>query len=185
MSKSSQFFEYEEPKMFDEVPVVGKTYKFGDWQLYAVHDEQQILGFFGDYRWLSNFHECPVFFEGMKFPSSENAYQAAKVDQDYRHHFQTCSPRESKNLWKTFPRIDISEKDWFVRKYDVMSVIVFDKMYRNLHLRKQLLETGDKFLEERNHWGDTCWGFDVKKKEGTNWLGRILMSTRDFWKEKP
>jgi hypothetical protein len=69
--------------MFNEVPLEGKKfYRFGDWKEYAIHDSHLIHGFFGDYRWLSNFHSCPVYFDGLLYPSSENAYQAAKLSPD-------------------------------------------------------------------------------------------------------
>ena len=49
------------------------------WMNYAKADEEEIKGFFGDYRWMSNFHQCPVMWNGKIFPSSEHAYQYAKV----------------------------------------------------------------------------------------------------------
>jgi len=169
--------------MFNEVPVVeGKQfYKFGDWKLYAIHDENNIKGFFGDFKWLSNFHPCPVFYERLLYPSSENAYQAAKLDTDYRQHLQQCTPEKSKREWKKHPLLDVSPEDWDSRKYDVMSVILFDKFYRNKPLRQKLIETGDKFLEEKNHWSDVFWGVDIKKG-GENNLGKILMKLRTYWK---
>lgn len=166
----------------NEVPIEGTYYKFSDWKLYSVHDDNNIRGFFGDYRWLSNFHECPVFFEGLLYRSSENAYQAAKVAADFRHHLQTCTPTESKKKWKKYSFIDDSKEEWDGRKYEVMSVILFDKFYRNPTLRKKLLETGDKYLEEKNHWNDCDWGVDVKHG-GKNNLGKILTKIRSYWKE--
>ncbi len=35
------------------------------------------------------------------------------------------------------------------------------------------------FIVEGNHWGDTYWGYDPTKKEGLNYMGRILMAIRD------
>ena len=167
-------------EMYDEVPVVGSHYKFGDWKLYAIHNDIEIKGFFGDYRWMSNFHECPVYFEGLKYSSSEGAYQAAKVDSDFRHHLQTVNPYQTKKIWKKLPPIDNSAEEWDARKYDVMSVILFDKFYRNKDLRQKLIDTGDKYLEETNHWGDSDWGVDIKKG-GKNYLGQILMKIRSYW----
>lgn len=166
--------------MFNEVPVEGTHYKFGDWKQYAIHDESNIKGFFGDYRWLSNFHECQVFFEGLSYRSSENAYQSAKIDTDFRHHLQTCTPNESKKKWKKYSLIDDSKEEWDDRKYEVMSVILFDKFYRNRILRQKLIDTGDKYLEELNHWSDIFWGVDIKKS-GQNNLGKLLMKIRLFW----
>ena len=41
--------------------------------------EDSIRGFFGDYRWLSNFHLSYLTVDGLTFPSAEHAYQAMKV----------------------------------------------------------------------------------------------------------
>lgn len=174
-------YDEENDKMFDEVPISGKPYKFGDWKKYAIHDEQSVKGFFGDFRFLSNFYDATVYYEGLKYHSTENAYQSAKIDIDYRHHLQICTAAESKREWKKYPKIDSGKKEWDGRKYDVMALIVFDKFWRNHTLRKALLETGEKYLEELNHWKDTCWGVDIEKG-GTNWLGKILMNTRKYFK---
>ena len=93
---------------------------------YIVHDDKQVKGFFDDYRWMSNFHITPVWYEGVLYPSSENAYQAAKVDCDDRKEFLTCTPNESKKLWKSFHSI-YTEESWDIAKFDIMSSVVFDK----------------------------------------------------------
>jgi ribA/ribD-fused uncharacterized protein len=168
--------------MFNETPVGDKPfYKFGDWKEYAIHDEQNVKGFFGEYRWLSNFEMCDVYYEGLSYPSSENAYQAAKLDKDYRHHLQCCSAAASKKVWKKYPKMDSTSEEWDKRKYEVMSVIIFDKFFRNKELRQALIDTDEKFLEETNHWKDGYWGVDIKLG-GQNHLGKILMKTRSFWK---
>ena len=169
-------------EIFNKVPVVGDKYKFSDWQRYAVHDDpKEIRGFFGSYRWLSNFYLCKVLFEGILYPSSENAFQAAKCDSSVRAEFQLCTPAVSKNLWKSKKPLYTSEQ-WNQVKYDVMSVILFNKFYANKDLRQKLLDTGTKFLEETNHWKDVDWGFDIRLG-GKNNLGKILMGVRKYWAE--
>lgn len=168
--------------IFNEVDAEKNYYKFDGWKLYTVHDDANIKGFFGDYRWLSNFHECSVFFEGLRYRSSENAYQAAKIYADSRHHLQDCYPKESKKKWKKYTLLDDSKEEWDARKYDVMSSILFDKFYRHVELRQKLIETGDKYLEETNHWTDCDWGVDVKFG-GKNNLGKILTKIRSYWRE--
>lgn len=173
--------------LYNEVPIVGNEYSKGDWQKIAVHDEHSIKGFFGEYRFLSNFYDSPVYYEGLLYRSSECAYQAAKLLPHYRSALQSVSSATSKKIWKSFGEdslYDNCSDEWDERKYDVMSVIVFDKFFRNKTLRKNLLSTGDKFLEELNWWNDCTWGVDFKLG-GKNWLGIILMNTRRFWKEKP
>ena len=46
-----------------------------------------IDSFMGEYRWLSNFHEAPLWHSGHVYQNSESAYQAAKLlprDEEYR-----------------------------------------------------------------------------------------------------
>ena len=146
---------------------------------YIIHDENNVKGFFAEYRFLSNFHQCTVYFEGMCFNSSEAAYMAAKTDNtDIRKQISLMSPKEAKFFSRT---MDIKE-GWSDMKFDVMSVILFDKFYRNDDLRKLLLATGDKYLEESNHWKDVFWGCCEGK--GKNNLGKILIGIREFWKIK-
>jgi ribA/ribD-fused uncharacterized protein len=148
---------------------------------YIVHDEKFVKGFFGDYRFLSNFHECPVYFEGLLYPSSENAYQAAKcLNVAMRESFVDISPSDSKKLGRQLRDV---KKNWDSIKFDVMRVILADKFHRNLNLRRLLVETGTKYLEETNHWKDTYWG--VCNDEGSNNLGRLLMATREFYLLQP
>ena len=147
---------------------------FGIERDYIIHDETQVKGFFGEYRYLSNFELGEVVYEGIKYPSSENAYQAAKsTDTEVRKQFINITPSESKKLGR---RIQIRE-DWESVKYRVMYDIVLDKFTRHREFGDKLVETGDRYLEETNHWGDKIWG--VCNGVGTNWLGRILMDVRN------
>ncbi len=139
-----------------------------------IHDEHNIKGFFDNYRFLSNFEPCDVLFDGIIYPSSENAYQAAKsLDIEVRKKFVDISSTDSKKIGKI---VEI-RPDWNNIKLDIMYSIVFDKFTRNSKLGDQLIETGDRYLEETNYWKDTFWG--VCNGVGKNWLGRILMDVRE------
>lgn len=49
------------------------------------YDGDAIRGFFGPWRFLSNFHYHSVEFDGQFYPTNEHAYQAAKFnDLEYR-----------------------------------------------------------------------------------------------------
>lgn len=147
---------------------------------YIIHDDEKILGFFGDYRFLSNFHVAEVWYEGILYPSTEHAYQAAKtLDNLIRLEFLplTCGKAKHKGQ-----EIGLRE-NWDTIKYDVMYAVIFDKFFRHQDLKELLLSTGDKYLEETNHWGDTYYG--VCNGVGKNVLGRILMSVRDVIRKNP
>ncbi len=142
-----------------------------------VHDENNIKGFFGDYRWLSNFHLCPVPYEGLTYPSSENAYQAAKsTEGSIRDLFLNVSPSQSKYKGQ---KLHIRE-DWEQVKLQVMFDILESKFHYNPELKLALLSTDLKYLEETNWWNDKFWG--VCRDEGLNHLGRILMVIRESLK---
>lgn len=144
---------------------------------YAVHSDKEVRGFFGPYRFLSNFYPGKVWFEGLQYPYSENAYQAAKtLEISLREEFVKMTPNQSKRGGRM---LEI-RSDWEDVKTEIMAAIVFDKFYRNHDLRKQLISTGDKYLEETNHWSDHYWG--VCDAVGENRLGKILMRLRNFWK---
>lgn len=136
-----------------------------------------VFGFFKEHRFLSNFHICPVSYEGYLYPSSENAYQAQKVQPKFRENFITMSPAESKAEWKSYPVLYTPE-EWDYKKYTIMKKIVGVKFLSNPSLSKLLLDTGDLYLEETNWWGDTYWG--VFKDNGQNNLGKILQDVRSF-----
>lgn len=179
---------------------------------YKIHDENNIKGFFGDYRFLSNFHLCDVWFEGILYPSSENAYMASKtLDPNIRILFSKNPPaqmlrfkdkKDRDNEIEINPNKHLSpagarkfgqtielRPDWENIKYDMMLSIVFDKFWRNKDIQILLLDTGDKYLEELNHWGDKFWGvytWDSKAGRvylGENNLGKILMKVRNCLKK--
>ncbi len=147
---------------------------------YIVHDENNVKGFFGDYRFLSNFHMAPVWYEGILYPSTEHAYQAAKtLDESVRMEFLGLTCGKAKNKGQEIGLRD----NWDTIKYDVMFAVVFDKFFRHQDLKELLLSTGDKYLEETNHWGDKYYG--VCEGEGKNVLGKILMQVRDVIRNNP
>ncbi|NGT90448.1 NADAR family protein [Clostridium perfringens] len=57
-----------------------------------------------------------------------------------------------------------------------MYLVVKEKFKPNKELRRKLIATGDKYLEEGNTWNDTYLG--VCKGKGRNMLGKILMRVR-------
>lgn len=155
---------------------------------YTVWDDKNVKGFFEQYRFLSNFHLCDVYFEGIVYPSSEHAYMSAKthntqIKDKFSKDFNglaggILTPREARNLGQT---IEL-RPDWEEVKYDMMLAIVFDKFWRNKDIQKLLLDTGDKYLEETNHWNDVFWGYSWQKQTGQNNLGKILMKVREILK---
>lgn len=137
-----------------------------------------IYGFKGEYRYLSNFYPCRVTYIDLVYPSSENAYQASKLlNHSDRVEIVNYTPAESKIIWKT-KELRYSAEKFDSLKIDIMTIIVFNKFSQNSNLRKQLIDTGNKYLEETNTWNDTFWG--VCNNRGYNNLGKILMKVRSI-----
>ncbi len=130
--------------------------------------------FRGENYYLSNFYEVPIEFQGIKYRSSEAAYQAQKCStEEERIRFSQLSSAEAKRLRDSFkPR-----QCWDDEKIQIMVEIVRAKFRQNPDLAERLLATGDEPLVERNSWGDTFWGTDMDGN-GENMLGRILMLIR-------
>jgi ribA/ribD-fused uncharacterized protein len=136
---------------------------------------KQINEFGGKYRFLSNFYACAVMFEGVTYPSVENAYQAAKtLDQEDRQMFYSCTAGQAKRWGSPTGRIKI-QAGWDDKKIGVMTYLV-RKKFAEYPFRLALLSTGDALLAEGNWWGDRFWGTVGGK--GENYLGKILMQVR-------
>lgn len=151
---------------------------------YAVHKDGVIAGFFGPFRFLSNFYilRNGVCFEEMYFPSVEHAYQAAKWPKELRDQFVDVTAGKSKKLGKLAP--NFNARRWNKIKYSVMEELIRQKFLNDSKLKEMLLMTVGCYLEERNSWGDKDWGTDVNG-EGENNLGKILMRVRDILKAQP
>jgi ribA/ribD-fused uncharacterized protein len=132
-----------------------------------------IYGFQGEYRFLSNFWPATIPYMGFLFPSVEHAYQAAKsFDKDYKRLIRyTSSPFQAKKLGRTA----VLRDDW--EEVKVLKMEQFLRLkFIDRELKKMLLDTGDKYLEETNTWNDTFWG--VCNGKGQNVLGNLLMRIR-------
>ena len=134
----------------------------------------EIKGFFGQYRFLSNFYPSKVIFEGVEYPTVEHAYQAAKTnDWVLRGYISKMdTPAQAKRAGRTLNTID-----WHKRSLKTMEDLVLLKFISNTDLRRLLLMTGDAYLEETNSWHDTFYG--VCDGVGENHLGKILMKVRE------
>lgn len=134
---------------------------------------------------MSNFYPCQIEYEGLVYPSVENAYQAAKVNNpEDRKKFINITPGKSKKLgnqvlhWQNLrEQLDKCEGylDWHLKKLDVMEKLLRIK-FKDQVLAKSLVDTYPETLIEGNTWGDTFWG--TVDGIGKNNLGNLLMKIR-------
>ena len=179
----------EEPKkkiLYDEKSLrPGEEYKKDQWKQVASHNDREIKGFFGDYRFLSNFWPAKVVLDGEEYQSVENAYQAAKYKKEARKYFQTCSPKEAIVFVRSTPPDLYTPEEWDNIKLEIMRKLLVQKFDKDLNpeVHEKLAVTGDKYLEETNYWGDVYWGVNKSEQTeegiGENNLGKLLTVIRD------
>lgn len=135
-----------------------------------------ITRFADRHRFLSNFYGCNVEYDGIVYPSVENAYQAAKsLDPRDRRRFATFTASEAKRHGRKLPL----RPDWDAVKQTVMMACLESKFAPGTPLADKLISTHPSPLIEGNSWGDTYWGVDLRTGEGENILGKLLQTVRD------
>lgn len=136
--------------------------------------------FSGPHRFLSNFYPCHIRYEGIVYPSTEHAFQAAKTMNDLER--RVISKMKSSSEAKRAGRRVSLRSDWDRVRLGIMEELNRQK-YAYSDMKKLLLSTGDEELIEGNTWNDTFWG--VCNGKGKNHLGRILMRIREDLKAEP
>jgi len=132
-----------------------------------------IDNFRGEYTFLSNFFICPITYEGLNFPSVENAFQASKtLNLSERVYFTRISAVEAKREGRKLSL----RPDWEEVKIKILTDLIKLK-FQIPDLRQRLLSTNNEELVEGNTWNDTFWG--VCNGIGQNNLGKILMMIRE------
>lgn len=143
--------------------------------------EDAVKGFFGEYRFLSNFEELKkpiyVFSNGVEYIywSSEAAYMSFKSDDpEFKAALEEVpTPGAAKRLGRSVELVP----NWENGTRDMaMYESVYAKFENNLELKQKLIDTFPKVLVETNNWGDTYWG--ECDGIGKNNLGKTLMRVR-------
>lgn len=139
----------------------------------------KIEKFAGEYAFLSNFEPCTIEIEGIKYPTLEHAFQAAKTHDHATR--QTIAAKPTPGAAKRaggkrgIIKGDLFRQDWEQTKVQVMRNLLSLKFDQE-PFRSMLLATGDAELIEGNIWNDTFWG--VCRGKGRNTLGMLLQEIR-------
>jgi len=147
---------------------------------YKIKDiDSAILGFRGEYSFLSNMYDGNMFeYRGFRYKNVEAAFQSRK-NSKREQDFELLSGKDAKRLGRHVAL----RKDWEQVKYGIMYEIVYLKFTKDKKLQEKLLETDDRELVELNTWNDKTWGVvynpNTRKYEGQNLLGNILMGVRE------
>jgi ribA/ribD-fused uncharacterized protein len=114
---------------------------------------------------------------GLKFPSAEHAFQAAKTESiTIKEQFLRGTPKQAKKLGRT---IEL-RYNWEEIKLQVGEEVIRAKFAQNPKLASKLLATETEQLVEGNMCHDNFWGVCHCGKcgFGHNHLGEILMKIR-------
>lgn len=133
--------------------------------------------FDGEYAFLSNFYDSEIYHDGIKYPTVEHAFQAAKT-MNLNERIKIAEMKTPGQAKRAGRRVAL-RSDWEKVKFQVMKELVLQK-FINPELREKLIKTDGNELIEGNTWNDTCWG--VCKGVGENNLGKILMEVRELLK---
>lgn len=137
---------------------------------------EPILGFYGEFEFLSNFFPYPVLTQGGILPSSEHAYMIEKdSDPAYKKKIREAkTPGRAKRIGNTANL----PADWDeVRRFPAMHGALKCK-FVDREMATRIIRTGYRYLEETNNHGDTFWG--RYQGRGKNHLGRQLMVIRQM-----
>lgn len=144
--------------------------------------------FIGQYDFLSNFYFRDIVYEGIAYPTVENAFQAAKILKDtpkatnlerVRLGFVRVTPSMAKHKGGRI----VLRDDWEEIKDQVMYDILKIKFTSNKDLRDRLISTGNVYILDGNSHHDNYWGQCNCEKcineKGQNVLGKLLMRVRE------
>lgn len=134
--------------------------------------------------WLSNFYPSPfLYYDRELWPTNEHFYQAQKARRaEFREWIRKApNPYHAMLAGRALrPEKDEAVDDWEKRKLDVMRTGLREKFAQNPELKRKLLDTGDMPIHENSPY-DSFWGNAVTPdgKPGKDWLGKLLMETRE------
>ena len=140
--------------------------------------KNKIERFTGEYAFLSNFYLVDVEFKGRVFPSSEHAFMSEKSDNNSWKDLCTDASIPPGKIRRMGRQVTLVA-DWDEIKFDVMEEVLRKKFHFNPEMKKALIATGKKELIKGDGYGDKIWGVCSKTREGSNHLGKILMTLRE------
>ena len=143
--------------------------------------------------WLSTYHVgIPFKFNGVEYPSVENAFNAHKINDDdpraqiYRnifstYNYKTLSPKEAqemgKKLFEPGENNYLLRRDWDEIKLKLMKDIIREYYISNPEQLYKLINTDDKELIYLDKKTNSYWV--EKSNKGQNNHGKILMELRE------
>lgn len=144
--------------------------------------DKQIFFYEHEFYVFSNFSSFTLEWKGKLWPTSEQAYQAEKFnDENMKETIRTA--RSTHEAFK-YAGINKDKRmaEWDSIKLSVMKDILREKAGQHPYVKKKLLESGNKELIE-DSWRDSYWGWGPDKN-GENHLGKLWMEVREELRNK-
>jgi ribA/ribD-fused uncharacterized protein len=141
--------------------------------------DDQVFFYEQDFYVLSNFSAFTLSQNGIRFMTSEHAYQWQKFTMKgefllRREIEQAPSAHEAFKIAQAHD--DRKRADWDEVKLTIMKRILHEKAYQHEYVKRKLLATGDRVLIE-DSWRDDFWGWGPNQ-DGQNMLGKLWMEVR-------
>lgn len=136
----------------------------------------KIVGFNGEYEFLSNSYNCKIYDEKDKLTYSniESALIAQKsTDFGTRRKFTRLNAMKARKKESSIP----DNYEWEDNKDKIMYSFIVDKFKKGSSLADKLIKTGNKILINAVSYPDEYYGVHYGK--GENKLGKMLMKRRE------
>lgn len=129
----------------------------------------------------SNFAAYPFLLDGLRWPTSEHYFQAAKfAGTAYAEQIRTAKTPKLAAAWGRARTIPL-RADWEAVKEDVMRAALRAKFAAHADIRQLLLDTAAEEIIEASPI-DYYWG-SGQDGTGRNRLGALLMELRSMLRE--
>lgn len=136
----------------------------------------KIVGFNGEYEFLSNSYNCKIYDEKDKLTYSniESALIAQKsTNFGSRRKFTRLNALKARKKESSIP----DNYEWENNKDDIMYSFIVNKFKKGTILADKLIKTGNKILINAVSYPDKYYG--VYYGKGENKLGKMLMKRRE------
>jgi ribA/ribD-fused uncharacterized protein len=133
-----------------------------------------------DLAWASNFFPAPFTLDGVRWPTSEHYYQAAKVagsDATWGEAIRAAKTGSTAARMGR-SRAHTVAGDWAARRDDAMMRALMAKFEQNPTLAAKLRATDNDVLHEDAGANDYYWGAGTPQRVGQDRLGAMLMLVR-------
>lgn len=136
----------------------------------------KIVGFNGEYEFLSNSYNCKIYDEKdeLTYSNIESALIAQKsTDYGTRRKFTRLNAMKARKKESSIP----DNYEWEDNKDKIMYSFIVDKFKKGSSLADKLIKTGNKILINAVSYPDEYYGVHYGK--GENKLGKMLMKRRE------